>query len=86
VADFESGIRNFIVLRDGQELAQGTGVPDRQIRAPAVSIHDVSRHAESTDAGMRYVDASAKAGEQHTYSIITVNSVGLRSEASVQLP
>ena len=31
---------------------------------------------------MRYVDASAKAGEKHTYALITVNSVGLKSAPS----
>ena len=33
---------------------------------------------------MRYLDASAKPDEIHTYSIITVNSVGLRSKPSAQ--
>jgi hypothetical protein len=35
---------------------------------------------------MRYVDTSAKAGEKHAYSVITVNGVGLRSEPSIQTP
>ena len=35
---------------------------------------------------MRYVDGSAKAGEKHTYSVITVNGVGLRSEPSIPVP
>jgi hypothetical protein len=29
---------------------------------------------------MRFVDASAKVGEKHAYAVITVNSVGLKSE------
>ena len=29
---------------------------------------------------MRYVDSSAKPGEKHTYAVVTVNSVGLKSE------
>ena len=32
---------------------------------------------------MRYVDTSAKSGEKHAYAVITVNSVGLKSEPSV---
>jgi hypothetical protein len=35
---------------------------------------------------MRYLDASAKPGEKHTYSIITVNGVGLKSQPSVRSP
>jgi hypothetical protein len=31
---------------------------------------------------MRYVDASAKAGEKHSYTVINVNSVGLKSQPS----
>ena len=33
---------------------------------------------------MRYVDASAKPGAKHNYHVITVNSVGLKSEPSGQ--
>jgi hypothetical protein len=35
---------------------------------------------------MRYLDASVKPSETHTYSIITVNGVGLRSGPSARLP
>ena len=35
---------------------------------------------------MRYVDVSANVGEKHTYSVITVNGVELRSEPSIGLP
>ena len=31
-----------------------------------------------------YLDAAAKLGETHTYSVITVNGVGLKSEPSAQ--
>ena len=31
---------------------------------------------------MRYLDVSAKPGEKHTYSILTVNSAGVPSEPS----
>jgi outer membrane protein assembly factor BamB len=35
---------------------------------------------------MRFVDASAKAGEKHAYAVITVNSVGLKSEPATAEP
>jgi hypothetical protein len=35
---------------------------------------------------MRYVDASTKVGKKHTYCVITVNGVGLRSEPSIPTP
>jgi hypothetical protein len=44
----------------------------------------VYRNRDYPLAKMRYVDASAKPGETHAYSIITVNGVGLKSEPSRQ--
>jgi hypothetical protein len=78
-ADFESGIRNFIVLRDGQELAQVPQNPVGKFGRPlfqSMTYHDTSAQPLPQ---MRYVDASAKPGETHTYAVITVNSVGLKS-------
>ena len=81
-ADFESGIGGFIVLRDGQELAK---VPEKPVgkfgRAlfQSMTYHDTPSQPLPQ---MRYVDTSAKAGEKHSYSIVSVNSVGLKSQPS----
>ena len=81
-ADFESGIGGFIVLRDGQELAK---VPEKPVgkfgRAlfQSMTYHDTPSQPLPQ---MRYVDTSAKAGEKHGYSIVNVNSVGLKSQPS----
>src|SRR5438132_7510373 len=83
-ADFESGIQQFLVLRDGQELAKVPEKPIGKFGRPlfqSMTYHDTPSQPMPE---MRYVDASAKAGETHTYSIITVNSVGLKSEPSAQ--
>ena len=44
-----------------------------------LSYHDTPKgpHPE-----IRYLDAAAKPGEKHTYSILTVNSAGVPSEPS----
>jgi hypothetical protein len=42
-----------------------------------LSYHDTP---EGPPPEMRYVDVSAKPGEKHTYSILTVNSAGVPSE------
>lgn len=82
-ADFESGIRNFIVLRDGQELA---GVPENLVGKfgrplfQSMTFHDTPDQPLSV---MRYLDTSAGAGEKHTYTVVEVNSVGLKSQPSV---
>lgn len=81
-ADFESGIRNFIVLRDGTELAQVPEKPIGQFGRPlfqSMTYHDTPSQPMPE---MRYVDATAKAGEQHHYTVISVNSVGLKSAPS----
>src|SRR2546422_513049 len=77
-ADFESGISNFIVLRDGQELAKVPEKPIGKFGRPlfqSMTYHDTPSQPMPE---MRYLDASAKPGETHIYSIITVSSVGLR--------
>jgi len=81
-ADFESGIRCFIVLRDGKELAQVPRKPVGQFGRPlfqSMTYHDTPSQPL---AQMRYLDASAQAGEKHSYTVITVNSVGLKSRPS----
>ena len=82
-ADFESGIRGFIVLRDGKELAKVPETPVGKFGRPlfqAMTYHDTPAQPLPE---MRYLDTSAKAGAKHTYEVITVNSVGLKSEPSV---
>jgi alpha-L-fucosidase 2 len=81
-ADFESGIRNFIVLRDGQEIAQVPENPIGKFGRPlfqSMTYHDTPAQPLPE---MRYVDSSVKTGEQHSYTVITVNSVGLKSVPS----
>ena len=46
-----------------------------------LSYHDTP---EGPPPEMRYLDVSAKPGEKHTYSILTVNSAGVPSEPSAQ--
>jgi len=75
-ADFESGIQQFIVIRDGQELAKVPEKPIGKFGRPlfqSMTYHDTPSQPMPE---MHYLDASAKPGETHTYSIITVNGVG----------
>jgi hypothetical protein len=81
VADFESGLRAFIVVRDGKELAQVPEKPVGRFGRPlfqAMSYHDTP---EPNAPAMRYEDPTA-AEERHEYRVIAVNGAGLRSEAS----
>ena len=81
-ADFESGIGGFVIVRDGQELAKAPAKPVGKFGRPlfqSMTYHDTP---DKPLPEMRYRDASAKPGEKHTYAVITVNGVGLKSEPS----
>ena len=81
-ADFESGVRCFIVMRDGEKLAQVPENPVGQFGRPlfqSMTYHDTPKQPL---AKMEYLDASAKTGEKHTYAVVSVNSVHLSSEPS----
>ena len=80
----ESGIRAFIKLRDGQELPQVLPKPVGKSGRPlfqSMTYHDTPSKLLPE---MRYVDASAKPHDRHTYAVITVNSVELKSEPSAK--
>jgi sugar lactone lactonase YvrE len=85
-ADLESGIGHFIVLRDGKEFANVPQSPLGKFGRPlfqSMTYHDTP---DQPLPEMRYVDASAKAGEEHTYAVVTVNSTGLKSKPSADAP
>src|SRR5437773_2054183 len=76
-ADFESGIGGFIVFRDGEELAKVPQKPVGKYGRPlfqSMTYHDTP--AQPLPA-MKYLDTSARTGEKHVYTVMTVNSVGL---------
>jgi len=83
-ADFESGIRNFIILRDGKELASVPLSPKGKFGRPlfqSMTYHDTP---DQPTPKMEYFDRSNEASGKHSYSVITVNSVGLKSQPSAE--
>ncbi len=83
-ADFESGIGGFIVLRDGQELAKLPKTPADRFGRPlfqSMTYHDTPAQPLPET---RYFDATFKPVAKYSYQIITVNSVGLKSEPSIK--
>ena len=74
------------MLRDAQELARVPENPIGKFGRPlfqSMTYHDTPSQPMPE---MRYLDASTKPGERHTYAILTVNSVGLKSEPSAPAP
>jgi hypothetical protein len=81
-ADLESGIRAFIIERDGKELGQHPEKPAGRFGRPlfqTMSYHDTP---ERPLPEMRFIDRTAQPGATHAYRVIVVNGVSLRSEPS----
>jgi DNA-binding beta-propeller fold protein YncE len=86
-ADLESGTGQFIIMRDGKELAK---VPEKPVGFKEgrplfqkMTYHDTP---DQPMPDMRYLDASAKAGEKHMYAVVEVNGVGLKSKPTGDAP
>jgi hypothetical protein len=81
-ADLESGIRQFVVYRDGRAIAKvpekvddKTGFPQFQ----SITFHDTP----PKDAPeMLYVDKNVSEGENPSYAVRMINGVGLESPKS----
>ena len=83
-ADFESGIRCFVILRNGKELAQVAKIPYGEYGRPlfqSMSYGDTPR-PDMPKSRMIYVDDSSINGLTQKYSVISVNGVGLKSKPS----
>lgn len=81
-ADFESGLRAFVIQRDGKDLATWPEKPVGKFGRPLfqpMSYHDTP---EKPLPEMRFVDRTAAAGAKHEYRVIVVNGAELRSEPS----
>ena len=78
-ADLESGLGYFIIQRDGAFLAKVEG-PKNRFGRPLFQGLQYSDTPEFPLVKMEYVDKSQKSGKQHSYKVITVNTVGLKSK------
>lgn len=84
--DFESGLRTFIIMRDGEKIGRteppktsrsGTVPIDGRPLFQGLSYHDTPLEPRRE---MRFVDQEAPPGKKHAYQVIAVNSEGLRSK------
>ncbi len=78
-ADMESGLQQFIILRDGQEIARVPEKPVGKFGRPlfqSMSYHDTP---EKPLPRMVFLDKTSGASASPSYQVIAINSVGLRS-------
>lgn len=81
-ADLESGLQQIIIERDGKEFARFPEKPIGRFGRPlfqTMSYHDTP---EKPLVPFRFVDKTSKPEESHEYRLVSVNSSGLKSEAS----
>ncbi|HYF34839.1 MAG TPA: hypothetical protein VD994_06060 [Prosthecobacter sp.] len=78
-ADFESGLQQFIIERDGKEIGRVPEKPVGKFGRPlfqSMSYHDTP---EAPMPEMRFIDKGGDAVKDAFYEVIAVNSVGLKS-------
>lgn len=79
-ADLESGLAGFIIERDGKEIAKLPEQPKNPFGRPIFQGLQYSDTPALPLVPMSFTDKTAEPGKQHTYRVIAVNTVGLRSK------
>lgn len=77
-ADFESGVRQFLIKKDGQVVGR---VPEKLTNPFGRPLFQGVTYGDTPTlplAAMRFIDKGAKAGAK--YEVVAVNSAGLESK------
>lgn len=80
-ADLQSGIEKFIVMRDGELLAEIRG--ENRFGRPLFQGLQYSDTPIQPLAKMEFTDKNSASGNKHEYSVITINTVGLKSKPTL---
>jgi hypothetical protein len=84
-ADLESGLAGFIIERDGEVLAELPEQPRNPFGRPVFQNLQYSDTPSQPLVLMRLTDTGQEPGSSHSYRVIAVNTVGLKSEPSTPL-
>lgn len=79
-ADLESGLAGFIIERDGEVLADSPEAGKNPFGRPIFQGLQYSDTPIQPLVEMRFKDLKAEPGKKHQYRVISVNTVGLKSE------
>lgn len=83
-ADLESGLASFLIERDGTFLAQVPEQGKNPFGRPIFQNLQYSDTPTQPLVPMRYTDTKAEPGKKHTYRVIAVNTVSLKSAPSAE--
>jgi hypothetical protein len=78
-ADLESGLASFVIERDGRFLANVPEQGKNPFGRPVFQNLQYSDTPTQPLVPMRFTDTKVDAGKKHTYRVIAVNTVGLKS-------
>ena len=79
-ADLQSGLAGFIIERDGQIVANSAEKAKNSFGRALFQNLQYSDTPTQPLAPMQFVDNQAEHGKNHTYRVIAVNTVGLKSQ------
>ena len=79
-ADLESGLAHFIIKRDGKFLANIPEQGKNRFGRPIFQNLQYSDTPTQPLKPLHYIDTKAEPGKKHTYRVIAVNTVGLKSQ------
>lgn len=85
-ADLESGLRGFLISRDGQPLATLPTQGKNPFGRPVFQNLQYSDTPTQPLVTMQFTDTQADPNRQHVYQVISVNTVGLKSKPGVMNP
>ena len=78
-ADLESGLAHFIIERDGKEVATVPAKAKNPFGRPIFQGLQYSDTPLQPLTEMRFTDKTTALGESHSYRVIAVNTLGLKS-------
>ncbi len=81
-ADLESGLASFVIERDGQILANFPDQGKNPFGRPIFQNLQYSDTPTQPLVAMQFVDTKPEVGKKHSYRVIAVNTVGLKSAPS----
>jgi pimeloyl-ACP methyl ester carboxylesterase len=85
-ADVESGLAGFIIERDGEFLARAPEDGRNRFGRPLFQNLQYSDTPTQPLVPMRFTDTKADPARTHTYRVIAVNTVGLKSKPTASTP
>lgn len=81
-ADLESGLASFLIERNGKLLAAVPEKSNNPFGRPVFQNLQYSDTPTQPLVSLRFTDSTAKPGDKHTYRVIALNTVGLKSKPS----